>query len=235
MNNIRWGIVGIGKIGRAITHQLRGKRITLAFFHPNPEKAAVFQKDFPYTEALSKNELSSVSVLLLALPAHHIIPFLHELKSEGISLQNTLLVNLATVMPTQTLQTEFPDLEWFGLKFMGHSEDLRLHGDALFVADNQTAHGEKAKQTIRLFEQLGKVVVDDESVVEKLNKLATYHAIKAAKELEKELQALGFAKEYEARAIASIAPEVLRSYVQGTMGHFAKTIADAFDNPKDTE
>ncbi len=232
MNHIRWGIVGIGKIGRAITHQLQNTGITLSFFHPNPQKAEVFKRDFPYSEALSKNELSSVSVLLLALPAHGIIPFIHALKNEGISLNHTLLVNLATVIPTQTLRVEFPDLEWLGLKFMGHSEDLRLHGNALFVADTQTAQGEKAQQTIQLFEQIGKVTLDDESVVEKLNKLATYHAIKAAKELEKELQSLGYPKEYEARAIASIAPEVMRSYVEGTMGHFAKTIADSFDKPR---
>ncbi|WP_134699748.1 NAD(P)-binding domain-containing protein [Ammoniphilus sp. YIM 78166] len=232
MDNIRWGIVGIGKIGRALTHQLQSTGITLSFFHPNPLKAESFKEDFPYTEALSKNELSSVSVLLLALPAHGIIPFLHELKSEGISLQHTLLVNLATVMPTPTLRAEFPELDWLGLKFMGHSEDLRLHGNALFVADAQTAQGEKAKQTIQLFEQIGKVIIDDESVVEKLNKLATYHAIKAAKELEKELQSLGYPREYQDRAIAAIAPEVMRSYVQGTMGHFAKTIADSFDNSR---
>ncbi|RXT04918.1 NAD(P)-binding domain-containing protein [Ammoniphilus sp. CFH 90114] len=232
MSNDRWGIVGIGKLGKAIVHQLRTTNDRIFFYHPNETKANDFQQEFPNTSFINKKELSSLGFLILTLPAQQMAPFINELESEGISLRNTLLLNLATAMSTQELQEQFPHLQWMGVKFMGHSEDLRLHGDGLFIAEPKDNYTDQEQAVISFFNQIGKVLFDQESSVEKLNKLATYYAIKAAKELETEVRRLGFPKEYEARALSSIAPEVLRSYTMGTMGHFAQKIAESFDLEK---
>ncbi|MEW9670380.1 NAD(P)-binding domain-containing protein [Ammoniphilus sp. 3BR4] len=229
MIDYQWGIVGIGKLGKAIVHQLQGQQQDIRFYHPNATKAANFQQEFPNTQSVTKEELSRFRHLILALPAGQIVPFIQELEADAISLKDTLLINIATAKLTAELQDTFPHLHWMSLKFMGHSEDLLIHGNGLFIAEPKPNYGQLEQEAIQFFSQIGKVMFDEETSVEKLNKLATYYAIKAAKELEAELRRQGFPKEYEARALASLAPEVLRSYSMGTMGHFAQSIADSFE------
>lgn len=228
MSYYQWGIVGIGKLGKAIVHQLHRQQTDIHFYHHNPLKAEKFKQEFPNTQAVTKEELSRFRHLILALPAGQIVPFIQELEAAGISLKDTLLINLATAKQTSELQETFPHLQWMSLKFMGHSEDLRINGNGLFIAEPKPAHGQAEQEAIEFFSLIGKVMFDKETSVEKLNKLATYYAIKLAKELEAELRQQGFPKEYEDRALASLAPEVLRSYARGTMGHFAQSIADSF-------
>lgn len=136
---------------------------------------------------------------------------------------------MATTYATSDLQQRYPQMKWMGMKCMAHAEDLAKYGDGLFVTEDPLPYPEEGEAVVRVFEKIGRVMRDRESVVEEVNKLATYYGIKAVKELEKAVREKGFAAEYEKRALSAVAPEVMRFYVRGKLGHFAKQVARTFD------
>jgi len=224
-----WGIAGIGKLGTAILKQLELKTY-IGFYHPDQRKVDAFSHSFPNHIPLTKADLAELDYLLLALPANQIVPFVNDLEAAHISLQKPVLVNLATMMKTSDLRREFPRLKWIGVKYMGHSEDLFQRGNGLFVMEQSAAPSPEVERVQQLFSRIGQVYIDSESTLEEVNKLATYHAIKGAMELEEAFRAAGYRKEYVMRALSSIAPEVIRSYANGTLGHFGRMIAEQLNN-----
>ncbi len=234
MDGHAWGIAGIGKLGTAIMKQLDLRGTYIGFYHPNQKKMDAFAQTFPQHFPLTKTEIAELDFLLLALPANQIAPFVTELASSQISLKKPVFVNLATVMNTADLRKQFPDLKWVGIKYMGHSEDLLQRGNGLFIMEQNTSPSPEEQSVHQFFSQLGQVCIDSESTLEEVNKLATYHAIKAAKELEEALRKAGYPKEYVTRALLSISPEVIRSYANDTLGHFGRMIAAQL-NRRETE
>ncbi|WP_181833137.1 NAD(P)-binding domain-containing protein [Bacillus taeanensis] len=211
----KWGIIGIGKLGTALAAQVQSQKIGV--YHPNYEKAESFTKNYPHTYALRKSELEKIDYLILSLPAQQISLFL---KETNHLLKSTVLINMATSLKTNDLHLQFPNLTIISMKFIGHSNALRLYGNGLFVTAKQKA----AHHVLRFFEEIGTVLDADESLVFEVNKTATTYAVEAAVEIEKNLQKQGYEDVLITTALQSMVPEVIRSYVQGTLGHFAQNI-----------
>jgi pyrroline-5-carboxylate reductase len=219
------GLVGIGKLGSALIKQWGSKEIRLGIYHPDSQKTMAITKEFPHCNALALAELSALDVLILALPADRIIPFIQELKLQGISLQKPVVINMATSLQTAELSRMFPELQWMGMKLMGSSVRLKEAGNGLFITETG-APTKQQQEAIDLYEVIGHVIHDLESTIEHVNQVATYYAIKAGKEIEKAIRSEKFRPEYEKAALASVAAEVIRSYANGKLGHFAQKIAD---------
>ncbi|WP_416150356.1 NAD(P)-binding domain-containing protein [Salipaludibacillus sp. HK11] len=223
--NDNWGIVGIGKLGEAILTQFNHCNMPIGIYHPNIDKVTETTKSYPRTRILQKADLASLDFLILALPANNVIPFINDYhQSKGLTLQHTTLINMATSMPTEKLRKAFPDLTWTGMKFVGHSESLKRYGNGLFITAEEVVEKEEYQEVYQCFSKLGQVVVDKESIVEKINKLSTYHAIKVARELEQELGEQGLSDLFKEQALRSILPEVIRAYSKGNLGHFAQDV-----------
>ncbi|MDQ0246321.1 hypothetical protein J2S09_003925 [Bacillus fengqiuensis] len=74
------------------------------------------------------------------------------------------------------------------------------------------------------YKYLGEIKIDTEHSLTDVNKLATYLAIKAAIDIESEFSKRGFSSEYVKKALTLLAPEVIRGYCKGNLGHFAQEI-----------
>ncbi|WP_280771734.1 hypothetical protein [Salipaludibacillus daqingensis] len=225
----KWGIVGIGKLGNAILTQFDHYQLETGVYHPDLQKAEGITETYRHTKSLHKEELASLDYLIMALPANQIIPFITDYEANGLTLQNTTLINVATAMPTETLQLEFPERTWVGMKFVGHSESLKKYGEGLFITDEGVLKNPAYREVYSRFSYLGQVMAEEESVVEEVNKLATYHAIKAAREMEQKMIEQGFSDLFEDQTLRSIMPEVIRAYSKGQIGHFAKEIVKKLD------
>ncbi|MBO9129533.1 NAD(P)-binding domain-containing protein [Bacillus sp. 165] len=215
-------IAGIGKLGTALLTQFEKCGISLGVFHPNSEKASLCVQKYSLHKAVTMKELGEADLVMAAVPANRIDAFTESIKS----LHKPLFINMATAVPTSRLQKQYSSLQWTGVKFVGQADDLRENGNGLFVIE------EPHPVISGLYSQIGRVIVDKEETVEKVNRLATYYAIKAAKELENELRSKGYNSEYEKQVLQSLVPGVVRSYAQGTLGHFGKEIAAQLDNEK---
>ncbi|MFG6113744.1 NAD(P)-binding domain-containing protein [Halobacillus sp. MO56] len=218
MVQIKIGLAGIGKLGSAMMSQWEKHNISIGIYHPHQAKAESFISHYTNGFLLKEKDITELDVMLLALPANRIIPFLQERKNT-----DTLFINMATSLSTEEVRKELPDRKIAGLKFMGHAADLSEHGNGLFITEQQLPAA-----LLNVFRYVGEVKKDDEDVVINVNKMATYQAIKAAVEIELEFERKNLPMEYKERALTSLAPEVIRSYSNGKLGHFGQEIAKEF-------
>lgn len=224
----RIGLVGIGKLGTAMMVHWDKKEIPIGVYHPMKSKAEQFVQNFQHGYILMESELTELDVLILALPAMEVIPFISGLKIQSNLRQTPEIINMATNLPTREITSKFPSLNVHGVKYMGHGRDLLEHGNGLFITEAALS-----KITEELFQILGRVKIDNESCLTEVNKLATYFALKTALDLETEFAKRGLSPEYLERALTSLAPEVIRSYSNGTLGHFAKEIIKEIQSEKE--
>lgn len=223
----RIGLVGIGKLGTAMMTHWDNKGVTIGVYHRVKSKAEQFVQNFKHSYNLLESELTELDVLILALPATEVIPFITSLKLQSNLRQTPELINMATNLPTREISSKFPSLNVYGVKYMGHGRDLLEHGNGLFITE-----GALSKKTEELFQILGKIIIDSENCLTEVNKLATYFALKTAMDLETEFAKRGLSPEYLERALTSLAPEVIRSYSNKTLGHFSKEIIKEIQSEK---
>lgn len=220
------GLAGIGKLGTAMMTQWKQNNIKVGIYHPSNSKAEHFVKQFPNSYSLTEGELKQMDVLILALPAASVNPFVSTMYGNPNAV-SPLLINMATALDTKEMKAQFPNLNVLGVKYMGHSRDLLEHGNGLFITEHPLP-----KEVEELYQYLGQVKIDTEKSLTEVNKLATYLAIKAAIDIETEFTKKGFAPEYMNRALTSLAPEVIRSYSEGSLGHFGHEIVKKMKGTK---
>ncbi|MGJ9385319.1 hypothetical protein [Salipaludibacillus sp. CF4.18] len=229
MEETKWGIVGIGKLGTAILTQFELLQMRTGVFHPDTDKTELIEKQYSYTSKLQKDDLASLDHLILALPTSAISSFIDKFLATGLKVHKPVLINMATSLPTEELKQQYPHLTWLGMKFLGHSESLKRYGDGLFIMEENDMENHEFYEVMKRFSKLGQVEAADESIVEKVNKLATYQAIKAAREVELKMDEEGLSDRYKEQALRSIVPEVIRAYSNGKLGHFAQEIVQKLD------
>jgi pyrroline-5-carboxylate reductase len=218
MENYTYGIVGIGKLGKAMMKYWAQHDLPIGVYHPNKEKITQFIDQYKNGYLLTKEDISKVSYLNLALPAHACIPFIESLDNVK---KDFTIINMATNVDTDDLKNAFPYIHFVSMKFMGHSKDLADNGNGLFVTEDPITD---PIQT--LFNPVGEVIVGDPSVVQEVNKLATYYAVKSSLQIEEEFLKKKYSRKFIKRALESIAPQVMRSYSNDSLGHFGQQIAD---------
>ncbi|MFT9848222.1 NAD(P)-binding domain-containing protein [Aneurinibacillus sp. REN35] len=226
-----WAIVGIGRLGQALLTRFQETNFSLGIYHPDIQKSEACAQAYSHHNILSKGQLVRTDIIILALPAQQIEPFIDELLPHLTETPSPLFINMATTASTAHLRQHYPSLAWASMKFMGQADVLRENGNGLFVTEEITPSDDIRNITVlHTFSLIGHVTSDQESTVEEVNRMATYYAIKAAKELEIAMRERGFAELYQKRALTSLIPGVIRSYAENTLGHFGKSVARQFDN-----
>ena len=226
MENVKIGLVGIGRLGRAMMKLWQQEGISIGVYHPNEEKAAQFIEPFDHAYVVRENDLNDLDIGILALPAKQIISFIKSIDQSSFS-PKPIMINMATTVLTRDLEKEFPDLELYGVKFMGHAQDLFEHGEGLFITEKRLP-----KKIEQLYIALGKVRTESESTLVEINKLATYHGLKAAIEIESIFLDKNIPEDYINQALGSIVPEIIRGYRQGNYGHFAMEMIKQIKNER---
>jgi pyrroline-5-carboxylate reductase len=219
LKKVKVCLVGIGKLGKALMEHWNRTHLSIGVYHPSLTKSEEFVQHYQNSYLLTPSKFNEIDVFILALPAKEIIPFITNeiVKLQSVSSIN--IVNMATAIDTNEINNNFPSLNIFGVKYMGQWRDLLENGNGLFITETALP-----KQIEELFLPLGQVKIDREDNLIKVNKLATYHALKTAVAIENEMSKNHYSPEYTKRVLTSLAPEVIRSYSNGTLGHFAKEI-----------
>lgn len=215
------GLVGIGRLGKALLTHWEKHHIKIGVYHPSESKLKPFLQQFSNSYRVTEIELLELDMLILALPAATVIPFIANLYSNNKSPSIPPIINMATALETKDVKAKFPDLNVHGVKYMGHAKDLEEHGKGLFITETPLPH-----HIENLYQYLGQIKIDQERELLEVNQLATFYAIKAALEIESEFAKKGLSPDYVKRALTSLAPEVIRGYCEGTLGHFAKEIVN---------
>ncbi len=205
---------GVGRLGKALMKQWNISNEKMGIFHPSDEKVKSFISDYSNGVPVSTKDLANMKTIILALPAAKIPEFLKQNYHSNITY-----VNMATAMKTSDLQKEFTELQIVSMKFVGHANDLNKNGNGYFITEQETPD-----EIVNLFNGIGVVRRGEPDIVNDVNKLATYYAIKAAVELENELRIKKYDQSLIDRALSAITPEVIKSYQKGDLGHFAQSV-----------
>ncbi len=231
MENKKVGLAGIGKLGTAMMAHWNRSNMPIGIYHPNRIKAKQFIQGFSNCSLLTEQELKGMDIIIFALPAGRVIPFMENIWKEGDS-SSASFINMATALPTAKIREKFPVYNLYGIKYMGHSRDLYEHGNGLFITEDHLPD-----PILNLFKPLGQIINEKEEKLVEINKLATYFAVKTAVEIENDFSKKGYPPAYIKRALTSLAPEVIRSYSEGNLGHFAQEIVKEIQetNKKDAD
>lgn len=218
------GIAGIGHLGEALAQQLEGIGVQVHAYHPNLQRRTKFSSEFKKVTAIDFSELLKQPIVLLALPAEAIQAFLRKAQKEIPAKDlRPSFVNLSTLIDTNELQHEFPDLQIYGVKMIGHANYLYEHGEGVFVTE--TPLDTEEFQDIRfLFNKIGTLYEDNEDVVRNVNGLAVRMIIEACMNFEKETN--NYPKEYSEKAMDTIFPNIMRLYRKDSYDGFMLKIID---------
>jgi hypothetical protein len=133
-----------------------------------------------------------------------------------------VLINCATMLPTEQLRRTCGGHRWFPLKFLGSVKALEQGGKAPLITDSAEA---KALLTPHV-SRLGDIVVGDEAWVVTCNRIAARRALEAALQIADEIRAHGLPDPFVYAAQTLVARGVIQSYADGTLAHFARQILE---------
>jgi hypothetical protein len=183
------GIVGVGRLGRALAERLAGAH-ELLLYDREPARAA---EAALHVEGEAARDCGApfarCEAVLLALPPGQIADAAR--CGARHARPGLLLVNLATSVPTDALRAAVgrPDVCVVGAKPVTQATALLRGLPAVFVSACREARVQA--QLAALLSDLGTLVWGDEELVGAVNATATRHALRLSLGLREELAALG--------------------------------------------
>lgn len=221
---ITCGIAGIGHLGEALTKQLEGVGVNIHAFHPHLQKRTKFASKFENVKAVDFSDLFKQPIVLLALPADEIKPFLRDAQKEVLPTNvSPVFVSLSTLIDTKELKNEFSNFQIYGVKMIGHANFLYEYGDGIFLTETQL--DTKGFEEVRfLFEKIGELFEDNEDIVREINGLAVRRIIEACMNFEKETN--NYPNKYSKKAMDTIFPNTMRLYRDGSFDGHMQSVMD---------
>lgn len=203
------GIVGVGRMGEAIAQRLP-KDINLLLADKDVNRTKKLARVLSArAKSVRETFLESDAVLLIVPPAS-IYPLVK--KYNDIMKSNALLVNMATSIQTDKVRREIKrkDVKVVGAKVVGQAYAI-LKGDkaAFLLSTNEPS----AVNLLRyLFDSIGKVIVCDEMLAEKINNEATRFGLRLAIDLRKQLEKICTSEDLIDVAIKTVAAGTIQDY-----------------------
>lgn len=149
-------------------------------------------------------------VVLLLLPPSDICSLVKEYSRTMKS--NAVLVNMATSVATQEVQKQIKrkDIRVVGAKLIGQAYAILKGCEAIFILST----GEACVVDLLkyLFSSIGKVIVGDEMLAERINTEATRFGLRLAIDLRKQLEKICSSKEIIDVAIKTVAVGTIQDY-----------------------
>lgn len=222
---LKVAVVGAGRMGSIAAGQL-----------PADVEKLVIDTDLKKAEAVAKacgakasSEMSAAAdadILMLVLPTPA-IPAAAESAAKAAK-PGAILLNMATngKVPAE-LSDKFPQLRFVDAKIIGHANSMRL-GAPCYVVVN-TEDEKEFEKISHVLSGYKKVVMGDSSLVPLINTVGSTEGIRAAVQCRKLLKQYNVPKEWEDIVIYTVCAGTMRSYVDGDLGEFARTLADRLE------
>lgn len=216
------GLVGIGKLGKALIKRFEENELPLLVYHPDSQKATEAVGDKEHCKAAALDELVEADYILLALPAGKAGDVADKLLQQPVNVDKLpALINLSTKDHTNDYRQQFPECDWVGVKLCGHAKALESEGNGLFVSEDWEAYADLAEN----FRKIGEIATGTEESVQRLNSQVTEAAVTVVAKLENELKQDGYDDVWIRHALRYTFPQVVIAYQNDELGTFAKEIA----------
>jgi pyrroline-5-carboxylate reductase len=216
---LKVAIVGVGKMGTLLAHRIPGSVRKVIIGRRKGEATALADE----VGGIASDQFSAVRgarVIFLAVGRTAAAQIAAEI--EPFAEPTTLLVNMATDLPTSDLQAEYPNLRFAAAKVIGHADEMRRGSPGIVLLDRIDSEGEATLRS--LLDGLGPVTVGTEAQALAANTAVIEVMAAAQRELHERLSAIGLATELRQAAIGTTGPGVIRALALGEVGPFARSV-----------
>lgn len=209
MSNTRAGILGTGRLGKALALRLRN-RCDVAVCDINPKLAKQFAKQNGLSFLPEEQLYSFADFLILCIPPVEIEKVVLDL--EGRSTGVSMVLNTATSTDTPELlrRLGLRRIKLIGLKPIGQFTAIQHGVKVVFV----TAHDDMAdlRSLSEIFADIGVIRRGDERVVQALNRAATRLALQFGRTFLESVQSITPDSEWALSALKSCAAGTILDY-----------------------
>jgi len=204
------GIIGVGRFGQAIAHRLP-PNINLLLADKLSHRASKLASELSAKSKTVRETFLKSDVVLLVVPPSEVCSLVE--KYSMIMKSKTVLVNMATSVKTDKVQKKLKrkDIKVIGAKAVGQAYAISKGSRAFFILSASDPY--LVIMLKFLFGSIGKVVIGDEMLADKINAEATRFGLRLAIDLRKQLEKICSSKEIIDVAIKTVAVGTAQDYL----------------------
>jgi pyrroline-5-carboxylate reductase len=220
------GIVGLGRLGRALAARLSGGREVVGF-DVVPARQDQVARDLSIRGAPDLDAVAGCALALICTPGQAVLDVAATLRRRSPSC---LLASLATVLPPEHVAA----IRARGvvvLRMIGQFKAVELGLRPLFVAE---ADGPAVGAFAALLEGVGATVSGSEEEVAVANQVAATAALRACRQLEREWSRRGLRPEFLAPAVQNIVAGAAADYPPDAGNWYARAILRALTETEES-
>ena len=204
------GLVGTGKLGRAIMKRiLRKPELEYVICDEIEEKAKQLAEETACKWASIQETVQVADFLFLALPpvAMDVFAEAHEVDIK----ENGTIINLSTSIDSTQIQNVLKrqDIEVIGIKPVCQATAMEEGRKVVFFSSSKS---EKIYVIQEMLCEAGNVIEEEGMKVQRINEYATVRALELIIQLEKDLEQFDVSEEVRKSAIGSVAVGTLMDY-----------------------
>lgn len=219
-------VIGAGKMGSVVAGQLPRESLKVIIDH-NMDKAKelAYKVDGKYDTSLQgAKDADAIFVILPANVVEETVEKLQDIVKTG-----TVIVNMATSVCVERIGKKHrSDIDMIDAKIIGNASTINREKKGIVVV--KTADTAKLNIIQELLSGLFIVEQGDADIVEKINTIAVYEGIKAAVAIRKQLMEMDIPEKWSDAVLETVCMPTMKSYIDGTLGPFAKEIAKKLEN-----
>lgn len=223
-------VIGAGRMGSVVARQLPQESPKVIIDH-DMDKA----KELAYkVEAKYDNSLQSAKdadAIFVILPANGVEETVEKL--QDIIKTGAVIVNMATSVCVEKIGKKHRgDIDLIDAKIIGNASTINREKKGIVVV--KTTDTAKFNIIKELLSGFFIVEQGDADIVEKINTIAVYEGIKAAVAIRKQLTEMDIPEKWSNVVLETVCMPTMKSYIDGTLGPFAKEIAKKLENDENS-
>ncbi|WP_342481091.1 hypothetical protein NST07_03755 [Paenibacillus sp. FSL L8-0340] len=203
------GVLGVGRMGKCIVQALpRCEKLILVDKIVTPqlqtiaaEKAALLSNDI--------KQLDEVNILIIAIPYSEF----SYIKEDLLMISNNKqIINIATLLRRQELESVFQFNEILNIKIIGESTEIENGNKALLVVQDINLSDEQKFNIEWLFKDFGDIIYSENDFVSEINSFVAEQTIKMILHVEKKLSSEDIEPKIVEKAVKNVMKGTCATY-----------------------
>ena len=214
-------VIGTGRMGSLISRRL-AKDYNLILIDKNLRTCGDLALELGAIGTSEYSFIQKADFIITAL-SHLVLPKAVEEMSEHLKPQH-VIINVSTDNEIDTFDPVKGKCKLAHAKIIGHAKEIGSGELPCILVGGE--NDEIEAKVAQIFSNMGVVCFGDESLVKKVNKIASEEGVRAAFGLQQRLEELDVPSEYISFAIRNVASGVMNAYALGDAGPFVQEIIE---------
>lgn len=214
------GLVGVGRMGKALAAKLAGHIELVLFDRDNTQLTAVAGE---YNTRISDSleDMAELGTVILAVPDREVISCIKVFNQLSEPLT---VINIATNVDRHVLrETAGRNVKCISAKIIGQADEMMAGQRPVIMVDDHPV--ELVSATAEIFSKVGDVLIGRADLVAQINRMAAEKVLTAAVTIEETLRQQNITDQAIINnAIGQVAVGILKAYANSNLGPFAREV-----------